>query len=320
MSRLLIHIGYHKTGTTWLQRRLFPRTDLGLTLSHAKAAVVGPLITPNALDFDPVACRAAFEPELRAAWSASLLPVISHERLSGEVHIGGRDSRDTAERLRATFPEARVLIGIREQREMIGSIYAQFVKGSGAWSLSHYLNPPVRAAVRFKYGHFDPDHFRYDRLIAHYQRLFGRDGVVVLPYESFRADPVAFVSDLLRSAGLGVDPGTLASLPFDERVNRSLSVLGTAFKRRLNILCGPRTGFNTTPLWPGDHARNMRLRDLAFRVDRRLPDSWKKAAEARVRKRIADQFAGYYADSNARTAALTGLDLASLGYDLPGGR
>ena len=61
MSNLLVHIGYHKTGTSWLQRRLFVNTGLGWTLSHAKTSVVDPLILPHALDFDAAACRAAFE-------------------------------------------------------------------------------------------------------------------------------------------------------------------------------------------------------------------------------------------------------------------
>ena len=33
------------------------------------------------------------------------MPVVSRERFSGEVHIGGDDSKEIAQRLRAVFPE-----------------------------------------------------------------------------------------------------------------------------------------------------------------------------------------------------------------------
>jgi hypothetical protein len=317
MSKILIHIGYHKTGTSWLQRRLFVRPDLGFCLSHAKSAVVDPLIVPHALDFDAGACRAHFEPGLRAAWADGLLPVISHERLSGEVHIGGRDVKDTAERLHAAFPQATIFMVIREQQAMIRSIYGQFVKGTGVWPLCDYLDPPIADRTRFKYGHFHPDHYRYHRLIACYQQLFGPDGVIVLPYELFRRRPRDFVSRLMTAVGLPVEEHALAALPYDETVNPSLSALGIGVKRLLNRLAGKRTAFNTTPLLPGgDNRRTVRLQALAFRVDRRLPMRWKQVADAQMKRQIADRFAGYYAESNRQTAALTGLDLAAWGYEV----
>lgn len=317
MSTLLVHIGYHKTGSSWLQRRLFVHEDVGFVLAHAKAAVVDPLVLPHALDFDAAACRSVLEPAVRRAWAAGKLPVISHERISGEVHIGGRDSKDAAERLAATFPEARILIVIREQRDMIRSIYGQFIKGTGVWPLRDYLDPPVPPRTLFKYGHFRPDHYRYHRLIGCYQELFGGERVIVLPYELFREDPVEFVTRLLTSVGLEPEAGTLAALPYGEAVNPSLSTLGVALKRRMNLLAGKRTGFNPAPLLPGGgQRRNQRLQALAFKVDRRLPAAWKAAADERTERRIADRFRGYYAESNRRTAELTGLDLARWGYEL----
>lgn len=317
MNKLLIHIGYSKTGTSWLQRRLFVNTALGLTLSHTKHTVVELLLMPHALDFDAAACRAVFEPGLRAAWTAGLLPVISHEYLAGAAHVGGRDSKDTAERLRACFPEAQILIVIREQQAIIRSIYSQFIKGTGVWSLRDYLDPPVPGRTLFKYGHFHPDYYRYHRLIGYYQQLFGREQVTVLPYELFRARPAEFVTRLMASVGLPAEATALSGLPYDEQVNPSLSAPGLALKRCLNRLAGMRTAFNTTPLLPGSaNHRTLQLQALAFWVDRRLPAAWKRAADERVKRQIAVRFDDYYAESNRLTADLTGLDLAQWGYEL----
>ena len=51
------------------------------------------------------------------------VPVISHERLSGYPHSGGHDSKEIAHRLAAVFPNAKVVIVIREQKSMILSNY-----------------------------------------------------------------------------------------------------------------------------------------------------------------------------------------------------
>lgn len=315
MNKILIHIGYHKTGTTWLQQRLFVTSKLGFTRALTKTDITVPLIMPHALDFDAVACRACFEPSLRAAWMDGLLPVISHERLSGEVHTGGRDAKDTADRLHAVFPEATIFLVIREQQAMIRSIYGQFIKGTGVWPLHEYLDPPVLERTRLKYGHFHPDQFRYHRLIAYYQHLYGPKQVIVLPYELFRRRPAVFVSGLLTAVGLPVGANALAALPYDETVNPSLSAMGIAVKRLLNRVAGQRTAFNTTPLLPSrNDKQTMSLQAWAFWIDRRLPMRWKQVANERMKRQIANRFDGYYAESNRQTAALTGLDLAAWGY------
>lgn len=105
--------------------------------------------------------------------------------------------------------------------------------------------------------------------------------------------------------------------PTMTKVNPSLSALGIALKRWLNRVAGQRTPFNPTPLLArGGAGKTRRLQALAFWVDRRLPAAWKKAADARMKRQIADRFSGYYGESNRLTANLTSLNLAEWGYEL----
>jgi hypothetical protein len=82
-----------------------------------------------------------------------------------------------ADRLRALFSDARILICIREQKKVILSCYNQYIKKGGAISISSYLNVSDRTRVPL----FDFRHFMYHRLISYYQQIFGRDRVLVLP-------------------------------------------------------------------------------------------------------------------------------------------
>jgi hypothetical protein len=71
-------------------------------------------------------------PEFERCERGGLIPMVSSERLSGNPHSGGYDSAVLAERLHQVFPGARVLVMIREQRSMILSSWAQYVRVGGA--------------------------------------------------------------------------------------------------------------------------------------------------------------------------------------------
>src|SRR5215218_14466 len=113
--RPLLHIGYHKTGTTFLQRRVFP--EPGFSLVAGAKALRPAFVVGDPFGFDPMLVRETFRPAIEKVRERDLVPVLSAERLSGNPHSGGYDSKQIAERLAATFPEARVLIVIREQVE-----------------------------------------------------------------------------------------------------------------------------------------------------------------------------------------------------------
>jgi hypothetical protein len=305
MSEPVIHIGYHKTGTTWLQRRLFARADLGyrrIRLLQDGA----PLYRLHDFEFDAARCRAGVEPELAACVREGVIPVISMERLSGNPHAGGYDSRTLADRLLAVFPDARVLIGIREQRSMILSCYAQYVKAGGPCSLQRYLHAPEdgrRPGFRFA-------HFEYDCLIAYYQGHLGRERVHVECYESFRDEPEAWLQDVASFCG-GKPPGPEAGAVV---LNRSLGPVALSILRWLDPFVHPDSLNGWSPYAIAWLQRPARL--LVAGIDRLAPRSLQDAIRRRWQRTIEDATRGRYEASNRRTAELTGLDLARFGYPL----
>jgi hypothetical protein len=83
------------------------------------------LIRDRPLEFDAAAVRGEFEPLLEEAKAADLTPVVSTGYLSGHTFSGGLRQQGDRERLWQVFPEARILIVIREQRSVIVSTYKQ---------------------------------------------------------------------------------------------------------------------------------------------------------------------------------------------------
>jgi hypothetical protein len=284
----------------------------------ATAQVSRWVVAPSALDFDARRARQRLLPRLEAAGGEGTVPIVSWERLSGAERMGGYDSKELADRLAAVFPEARILLVIREQRAMILSWYKWYLTRGGSGSTQRYFHPRAR---RTRLALFGFEHFKYDRLIAHYSRLFGRERVMVLPFERLVADPRGSVGDILEFAGARHEPDALARLLGEPR-NRSRSTLALTLGRPVNALLGwdhtrdsPPGLLPTGRLgWIVGKRVTSALARWQPRVDSLLPAPLSRRFEARIRRQVAAAVGDRYARSNARTQALTGLDLAGLGY------
>jgi hypothetical protein len=300
-SRLLIHIGYPKTATTWLQTRVFPLDlDGWFQPIGDRRSILTTFVTADGFRFDPCIARATLERDLRGAVSGGRVPVISHERLAGIGSSGGYDAQPIADRLARTFPEARVLIVIREQERMVLSTWQQYVREGGACSLKRYLDPPRDDNLPL----FRFEQFEYDAIINYYRQRFTPQRVCVLPLELLARTPHTFVRTLGEFAGVSTTPEIDYSA-----VYAGLSGLSLAILRRMNYVVG-RNDVNPAAPFRG----HRRIGNLLTRLDRVVPErvsavpTW--LGTSRVRHLVGDR----YRLSNVTTSELTKLDLAGLGY------
>ncbi len=304
----LIHIGYHKTGTTWLQKRIF-RADSGFGFMRAELEDIElALISVN--PYGTQAVKTSWFDELKAkAEPRSLIPVISHERLSGNPLANSVDAPLIANRLINTFGDARVLIVIREQREMMISLYKQVV-------FVNLIHASFRSFWKERLAtHMEPQlgmhAFEYHHQIAHYQKTFGKDRVLVLTYELLRSDPLRFVREIARFAGapepteVPLDrehespPSSL--LPPLRYVNLVVTALGLVrfFRGRTRDLPLVRAKVQFTRLL-GRIVRKIGPRDVEAR--------WKAVATELTK--------GRFAETNRITSELIGVDLGAYGYEV----
>lgn len=197
----VIHIGFHKTGTSWFQQSLYPRV-----VSHCLAdrdLVRSTFMGGDAFAFDAAEARRDLE---NASNGKPVL--ICEEDLSGILHVGAASTyiaKIVAGRLHDSFPEAEIIIFVRAQPDAAASWYAQYVREGGTASPRRYFFPdeylfPGRNTP-FKIARFDFSQLDYAGLIQEYDRLFGRDRVHVFALEMLTGDPT-FVLQRLRDIGL----------------------------------------------------------------------------------------------------------------------
>jgi hypothetical protein len=309
----LIHIGFHKTGTSWLQDRLFESAAVGFMACGSENDVKRELVRAHDLEFDPDRAREFFRPRFERAVAEGLVPVLSAERLCGDMLFGAYDSARIAGRLASVFPTGRVLIVIREQRRMLFSSYHQYVKMGGLLRLKRYLRKP-------KHAHpwpCDLRHFAYDRLITHYHGLFGAENVLVLPYELFQRHPVSFLSRIAEFAGATPQPGSVEGLQFESIRNKSWPAQAIAAKRHANRVIRGRLN-PWAPIKAHDDLGRT-LTSLLVAGARKLPAKGETRTRSLMIATIESAVGTRYRESNARTSALIGVDLAQYGYDLPEG-
>jgi len=195
MQAAIIHIGYHKTATSWFQKSFYPLVQNAVFMDRKRVRKA--FLNTTAFKFDPDKAKQFLHVEGR--------PVICEEDLCGHFDNGGlleALSKDVAYRLHAVYPDAQIVIFIRNQLDMIRSTYLQYVRTGGTWSLKRFLFPyeqdRVYAARWYKKPMLTLDHFAYRDLIGHYREVFGKSNVHVFCYEAFAADTHNFISDYAR--------------------------------------------------------------------------------------------------------------------------
>jgi Sulfotransferase family len=241
---LVVHIGFHKTGTTWLQKAVFPYHPRLYPYVSDRVwddPFLRCIVADSDREFDPERARTAYETGLQR--SGPLPPdqvvVVSAERLSGHAASGGYDTFRIAGRLHAVVPEARVLIVVRSQIDMIESEYRQLVGEGYRGRISSLWSSDAWKRVQFDLGQYE-----YDTLVREYQRLFGSENVGVFTYEGVVADRNRYLARL--ASFFGVEPFELGPAAAELDVHPGLPNRGLGLLRSLNHF--RRTELNPFPV------------------------------------------------------------------------
>ena len=306
--RVAIHIGYPKTGTTTLQRHLFGRLG-GYTPLIPGQPGTSPLYrelgenlrTAPAADFLEATTR-AFLAEVAAGGRL----LWSDEQLAGDICDVGQSPERVAERLHRLAPDARILVCVRHQGTLLGSLYSRYVKQGGYCGFADFVEG---RAPGFP---VDLDRLAYDGLVRRYQQLFGADHVVVVAYEQWRGDQPAFV----RAIASFLDQPLPEDLELDSlpEMNRSLSIPSRWALRRANRLFR-KSEYNARPqIVPLRRAAG--LRQQLERIDKKLIPGVSRRL-GREDLRMLTSLLPRFESSNEQLARATSLPLAELGYPLP---
>jgi len=296
---VVVHVGLHKTGSSFLQRHFFPKLPgvqyVDRAASHEFMVY---LRWQDDFVYAVSEAREVFE-ACRGEKRPGALVLLSDEQYYGMPYHGCMLRRRNVDRLAGVFPGLRVVVVLRNPRDMLESLYLQYVKTGGSASWRQFLQ--FRRESLFVSNAY----FQYGYYVRYLQQKFGRGRVVVLFYEDFRSDPAGFLDTWCQL--LGVAPGSWDRALLGVRANPSIAPAVIPVMRLLNkFTCSPKQPFQVLP-------------QVCYRAYRRLILMFSKRLLRRVGKRAipreaAEEFLAPCRESNRLLQELVGRDLRSLGY------
>jgi hypothetical protein len=302
-TRPLIHIGYPKTASTWLQQVVFLNENTGFYAPWGAPAesVRKQFFNSDGFHVSAETARSQLEPGLIEAIKQSLIPVFSNEMLTGFPSTGRGWSKEIVHRIHDIFPEGKVFIVIREQKSMLLSSYRQHLMMGGTLSINDFI--VIEKTPRSLKHSCCVDFFYYDKIIDYYRNVFGRDNVLVLPFELFKQNKQIFCEKLL----------SFAEANGKVDYSQSPKNVGTQ-GGKLSVLRPLNSVFN---IWFSPfHKPTIPLRHkMAAGIALLIPETIHEGIENRLRQFIAQNVGDLYRLSNQKTSQLIGINLADLGYD-----
>lgn len=271
---IIVHIGRNKTGTSSLQRSLADARQrlIGLGFDYPRPGINHHYLANHLsrrkrrrLPSEKIADADVQAGKLEAAIAASDAETIL---LSSEAF------QTCPPRLLAEWigegVEVKIVIYLREQLDWLSSFYQQAVKAR-----------LVTATLDVFAERYDPD---YVAVLAPWERVFGRENVVVRVYDRARLVDGDVVADFLSVIGVG--PGEVPTLEGD--ANPSIGGPLLEAKRRLNGLGLDEERLRLATLVP---LRRLAEAEPALRAKPTAPAAFVEAFRAR------------YVESNAAVAA-----------------
>ena len=316
LDNILIHIGYGKTGTTWLQENLFNFDNPTFTNLSTKDKRQSTIASHFFIDKNnyPLSSFNDNKDEIQSAFDEIIdlhknrktnYWVISQERLVGTATHGAYDSRKNAVLLKKHFPKAKILIVIREQKKITQSLYFQYLNGGGTHKVLKFLKPKSKDLKTA----FSPNHFKFSYLIQEYYSLFGKENVLVLPYELFLKEPEKFIKSIGKFCNIEIDCSTLN---FKSKVNVKSNNFILYYLRQFNTytIC---SGSNNYKLFESPIFQALLAKGFRF-LNHFIPKYLNRITIKKVKTEVEDFLGDYYEEDNKLLETLIDCDLKQYHY------
>lgn len=203
MKETYIHIGLPRTATTFFQQFLFPNLP-DISFYGVETAFYHDAFNKLQYSDDSFYDSSIFDDLLNQFGEGKVL--LSNEYLSGQsIYLNNVNRSMIARRLKQLFPDGKVLLILRNQIDLLQSLYAINVQWKETRSIDdfiwsnnnkHNLDSGGASATYFntKEGYECLDGYDYNPLVKLYKETFS--DVTILLFEEFVENPKSFTQKL----------------------------------------------------------------------------------------------------------------------------
>jgi len=194
-SNVYIHLGLHKTGSTFFQKTLYPSYPefnyKPLRNKNVLADFNQYMLRENALTFDLDYAHTLFYKHLDNKTAENGILTLCEEQFSGFPLQDATNRKLMFDRLHAFFPNANYILVLRNQKDFVTSMYAEYLKKGGTASLKDFLSRKD-STLNFSRASYLKYFDYYSYLCEH----IPKHKLKVLYYEELKHDSQSFFNDL----------------------------------------------------------------------------------------------------------------------------
>ena len=174
---IICHIGFPKTGTTYLQNQVFPLLkNINYVTSEQIKSALHDIIEKDDSYYDENNIRNQIDE--RHIQNQDML--FSYEPLSGHHIKTECPNRSQIARRLKRAGVSKIIITIRNQTDILESTYKQYIKSGGVLKISEFFDFEGNQNPWFYIKYFD-----FESIIDLYIQIFGRENVLIIQYEDF---------------------------------------------------------------------------------------------------------------------------------------
>lgn len=183
MELLVAHIGYPKSGTTFLQNNVFPHfSNLNYIEFLTGKKLFRPVVHLDDIDYDEKEMKLSLNSTIKVDGSN----LISLEQLVGPIFpYPGQNKSQIANRLK-NLGFSKIIITIRNQFDAIDSCYRQYIHEGGVLDFKSFYQSGSDDSFNRYDKYFDLNYYNYNKLIGLYVQLFGKENVLVILNEDLK--------------------------------------------------------------------------------------------------------------------------------------
>jgi hypothetical protein len=236
MSDKVVHIGYPKAGSSFLQMHIFPHLKGFEVIDYSRGKTFSHYLMNSGMFFKP-------EKAVEIISSMSEKFILTDEVLIGNPIKGiGINDESTPKKLKQCGFN-KVIISLRRDKDKwVKSLYNEFLKLGGKLSFEDFLANPAKH--NSEYSWYNPAMIEYSHeYVQYYKDIFGPENVLVLYIEDVKIKQHEFVSRLLSFLGSNdvIIPG--------EAINESMTPGMQAIIRFFNNFTSSRMSPSTLFRW-----------------------------------------------------------------------
>jgi hypothetical protein len=190
MTSVIIHIGIQRTGSTFLQHNIFPQLkDVNLVNYHLnkglKSDILGrkdiQVILSNIENYN----RDIVTKKIIRRFETNKINLISNENIYCNMWTKEDNRFKKIEKIKDFFPNAKIIIGTRDEKDLLLSWYKKYIVNGGNKDFNNFLAEVINV-----------EKLRYEKYLQHLIELYDRKNIYVYQFNEMKNDITSFIGEL----------------------------------------------------------------------------------------------------------------------------